>query len=168
MRQRRILKNRRRIGEAVTIAAGIGAAVLGLVVSPLVGRVADRLPLFIGAVIVAMLPSMRSSSTAAPHADVLAATSGMSPVGASSGLSQAKIGGSLLKGLNVRHRAGRLLCNQAQIVRMLGECANERPSKRAETARCRPGDEPERHNRVLGVRSMTLAAGEHAACTENG
>lgn len=33
VRQRRILKNRRRVGEAVTIAAGIGVAVLGLVVN---------------------------------------------------------------------------------------------------------------------------------------
>lgn len=33
MRQRRILKNRRRIGEVITIAAGVGVAVLGLAVN---------------------------------------------------------------------------------------------------------------------------------------
>ncbi len=33
MRQRRILKSRRRIGEAITVAAGVGVAVLGLVVN---------------------------------------------------------------------------------------------------------------------------------------
>ena len=33
MRQRRILKNRRRVGEAVTIASGVGVAVLGLAVN---------------------------------------------------------------------------------------------------------------------------------------
>ncbi|HEX9677598.1 MAG TPA: hypothetical protein VJZ68_00530 [Nitrososphaera sp.] len=30
MRQRRILKNRRRVGEAIMIASGVGVAVLGL------------------------------------------------------------------------------------------------------------------------------------------
>lgn len=30
MRQRRTLKNRRRVGEAATIVAGVGVAVLGL------------------------------------------------------------------------------------------------------------------------------------------
>ncbi len=32
MRQRRVLRNRRRVGEAVTIVAGVGIAVLGLAV----------------------------------------------------------------------------------------------------------------------------------------
>lgn len=31
MRQRRVLKNKRRVGEVVTIASGVGVAVLGLV-----------------------------------------------------------------------------------------------------------------------------------------
>jgi len=33
MRQRRILKNRRRIGELAMLAAGVGVAVLGLAVN---------------------------------------------------------------------------------------------------------------------------------------
>lgn len=33
MRQRRTLKNRRRIGELVTLATGVGVAVLGLAVN---------------------------------------------------------------------------------------------------------------------------------------